>query len=83
MKNNDLDKVIPEFFETITKKSWTWERLTDAERERFLRVGFQDITGSKKQRIEAFNRAYRAFLLALDYNPTNWREPASSESILF
>lgn len=79
----DLGNTIPDYFERVTRNSWTWERLTHEEQERFLQVDFSTIRGNRHQRIEAFNTAYKAFLLALGYSPSNWREPATGEHVPF
>lgn len=72
----NLENTIPDYFERITKNSWTWHRLTEDEKRRFTSINFSKIKGSERQRIEAYNAAYLAFLTALGYNGYLWREPA-------
>lgn len=60
---------------TIIKHSWTWARLTDSEREQFIRVACDfDLRGDYNTRHNTLQGMYLAFLTALDYNPTTWRE---------
>ena len=63
------------YFQTVIKKSWTWEKLTQDEQQRFINMDvFDEIKGTDKTRIEWLNTIYEAFLIALDYKPTGWRE---------
>lgn len=66
------------FYENI-KKSWTYERLTTEEKNRFEKVIFSTqiqncLKGTYKQRYEILNSIYHSFLMALDYTPIGWRE---------
>ena len=64
-----------DYFNSVISHSWTWERLTDEEKERFKTcIDFGRIGGSKRQRIEVLNMVYGAFLHGIGYTPTNWRE---------
>ena len=68
--------VVEDYIENVIKKSWTWNRLTDEERERFLNMNvFDRIKGNDTTRIEWLNTIYHSFLEALEYNPIDWREP--------
>lgn len=70
-------------FQTIIKKSWTWERLTEVERQRFIDTDvFDRIKGNDKTRAEWLNTIYMVFLSALDYQPIGWRE-TDAEAPLF
>lgn len=66
---------VENYFQTVIKKSWTWTRLTEEERQRFIDMDvFDKIKGNDKQRIEWLNTLYQAFLVALGYKPDGWRE---------
>lgn len=85
MKNKDC--VFTDFLEMI-KKSWTYERLTEEEQAKIHCILLdsrtsENITGSYNQRWKALNALYYAFLIALDYTPTGWREPADDTIPLF
>lgn len=67
-------KVLDTYFENVIKKSWTWERLTEEERKRFLSLDFSKISGKDVTRIEWYHSMYYAFLLGLGYEPIRWRE---------
>ena len=67
-------KAIEVYLENVIKKSWTWGRLTDDERKRFLSLDFSKISGRDATRIEWFHSMYYAFLLGLGYKPIGWRE---------
>ncbi len=77
--SENLEQVIPDYFERVTKHSWTWERLTDAEKERFCELDFFCIKGNKKQRLDVFMLVYNAFLAALGYSWSGWRETESEK----
>lgn len=74
MKNNNLEMTIKNYFETVIKKSWTWAKLTQQEKENFIELNFDLITGTAKKRKAIFNLVYHAFLVGLGYKPTGWRE---------
>ena len=66
---------VENYFQNVIKKSWTWQKLTQEEQQRFIDMDvFDKIKGNDKQRIEWFNTIYTAFLIALDYKPIGWRE---------
>lgn len=68
-----------DFMEMICK-SWTWGRLTDAERTEFtdtLRRYNNDLIGNYRQRYTAYNAMYGAFLAGVGYKPLGWREAAT------
>ena len=61
--------------EEVTKKSWTWKRLTEKEKKEFLNTnGLQWIEGNDKTQLLWFESMYAAFLSALNYQPIGWRE---------
>lgn len=78
IKENALDI----FYKNI-KQSWTYEKLTIEERNRFEKVIFSVqiqncLKGTYGQRYEILNSIYHSFLMALDYTPIGWREESES-----
>lgn len=66
---------VENYFQNVIKKSWTWQKLTEEEQQRFIDMDvFDKIKGNDKQRIEWLNTIYTAFLSALGYKPIGWRE---------
>lgn len=60
-------------------KSWTWERLTTIEKNRFgdevsKETTQKIISGTYKQRWEILNALYSMFLEGCGYNGSTWRE---------
>ena len=60
-------------------KSWTWEKLTNDERNKFwdeLNKGTTKkiISGTYKQRWEVLNALYSMFLEGCGYNGRSWRD---------
>lgn len=76
VKNQTLEQVVPDYMETVIQNSWTWHRLTPAERARFENVGISKIGGTARQRTETLSLVYWAFLQGLGCDGWNWREPA-------
>ena len=63
----------------MTKNSWTYARLTDAEKEKLMETfewckNQKMLKGTLKQRWDLLHLLYTAFLNALDYKPIGWRE---------
>ena len=63
----------------MTKNSWTYARLTDAEKEKLMETfewckNQNLLKGTLKQRWNELHLLYTAFLNALDYKPIGWRE---------
>lgn len=76
MKDKNLAK--QEWLEMI-QKSWTWEKLTEEERNKFLELlehpcSSVVIRGNYDERWEACEALYHTFLEGLGYDPLNWRE---------
>lgn len=66
---------VENYFQTVIKKSWTWEKLTEEEQKKFVDMNvFDQIKGNDKTRIEWLNTIYQSFLTALGYKPIGWRE---------
>lgn len=65
-------------FKAMIGKSWTYERMTQEERERLAAVfnsaQAEEIKGDYSTRWAALQLAYRAFINAIGYNGMNWRE---------
>lgn len=67
--------VVENYFQNVIKKSWTWEKLTEEERKRFINMNvFDRIKGNDKTRVEWLNTIYESFLSALGYKCIGWRE---------
>ena len=67
--------VVETYFQNVIKKSWTWEKLTEEEQQRFIDMDvFDKIKGNDETRIEWLNTIYQSFLTALGYKPIGWRE---------
>lgn len=66
---------VENYFQNVIKKSWTWERLKEEEKQRFIDMNvFDRIKGNDKTRIEWLNTIYEAFISALGYMAIGWRE---------
>ena len=79
MKNQNI---VEDYIENVLKKSWTWKRLTDEERQRFLNMNvFDKIKGNEKTRIEWLYTIYHSFLEALGYKAIGWRETAEEKEM--
>lgn len=82
MKNKDLAFLE---FRKINERSWTYNRLTEAEKKAWsdtLASTAGTIKGTYNSRYQQLLNLYTAFLYALGYNenPISWREP-NPESI--
>jgi hypothetical protein len=72
----------------MIKQSWTWGRLTQEERTKFLELlehpcSAVVIKGTYNQRWEACEALYHTFLEGLGYKPLEWREQPSTKSTFF
>lgn len=66
---------VENYFKNVIKKSWSWEKLTDDERQRFIDMDvFDKIKGNDNTRIEWLNTVYQSFLAALKFTSIGWRE---------
>ena len=75
MSARNNSPVVQNYINKVIKKSWTWARLTEEERQRFLAMEFFDhIKGTERTRIEWLHSIYDAYLTALGYKPIGWRE---------
>ena len=74
----EKENAIKNFFE-MTKKSWTYGKLTEEEKLQFEKtleaVPVQEaIKGTYNQRWKVLQAVYMAFLNGCGYNDFNWRE---------
>lgn len=66
---------VENYFQNVIKKSWTWEKLTEEEQDRFISMNvFDRIKGNDQTKVEWLNTIYHTFLCALGYKPIGWRE---------
>lgn len=64
-----------QYYANVIKHSWTWERLTQDERMRFVDcLDLREVTGSESTRKRTMQCIYRAFLAGLGYDGFKWRE---------
>lgn len=74
------ENAVDDFLRMI-RQSWTWKRLTEGERNRFIEVLHQvRVSGTYDQRYEQANNFYHAFLYGAGYSPIGWREPEPAAS---
>ena len=85
MTNEKREQIRKDRFERITKKSWTYARLTETEKKRCEEaLFFFPIHGvTVRQIVQSYEAIYNAFLLALDYNALHWREERNDPVPLF
>lgn len=61
-----LDEVTNKFFQNVIKNSWTWQRLTEEEKQRFVNLDvFNKIKGNKDTREQWLITIYAGFLSGL------------------
>ena len=61
-----LDEAIGKYFQNVIKNSWTWQRLTEEEKHRFVKLNiFSEIKGNKDTRERWLSTVYTGFLLLL------------------
>lgn len=78
-----ISSAVEDYFQAVIKKSWTWAKLTEQEKQRFIDGNdFDVICGNDKQRVEWLNSMYHAFLMGCGYEPIGWREnePEANEN---
>jgi hypothetical protein len=70
----DKESAMEKYME-IMKKSWTYSRLTEEERERLCEaIRETKASGTFEKRFEMFHAVNYAFLLGVGYSPIGWRE---------
>lgn len=82
----NASQVVVNYFQDTIKKSWTWNKLTEEEQQRFVDMVIEDnifdrIKGKDKTRIEWFNTIYHSFLFALGYKFIGWRETEEEKEL--
>lgn len=66
---------VEDYFQNVIKNSWTWDRLTSDEQDRFTNMDvFDEIKGTDKIRVEWLYTIYKSFLIALGYKQLGWRD---------
>lgn len=73
-KNIDNMKYIKNHFNDVVVNSWSWNRLTEQEKQSFLDSDFSEIKGTKENQIILFNDLYFKFLENLGCNSMSWRK---------
>ena len=73
-KNIDDMKYIKNHFDDCIVNSWSWNRLTEFEKQAFLDSDFSEIKGIKENQILLFNDLYFNFLESLGCNSMSWRK---------
>lgn len=68
----------PQDFYNMIIKSWTYERFTKEEKEKFYDLLFSGriknaLKGNYYQRWEYLNNIYYSFLIGIGYDNFNWR----------
>lgn len=72
----NLDNVTNNYFQNVIKNSWTWQRLTEEEKQRFYDLDiFHEIKGNKDTREQWLFTIYAGFLAGCGYDGSKWREP--------
>jgi len=59
--------------------SWTWDRLSKEERDRFIKLITSDhitmiLKGTRSARWDILNGLYESFLIGVGYTPVDWRD---------
>ena len=72
------ENAISDFMDMISH-SWTWNRLTEDEKKRFINIlnsiAFRgELKGTYRQRWDIMNNFYTFFLEGCGYKPFRWRE---------
>ena len=83
--NRNKEDAIAVYMEMV-KNAWTWQRLTEKERNRFEHTvvdNDQRIKGNFDARWNILSLMYTSFLNALGYEPIGWRESNEDDLPLF
>lgn len=80
-----MDDVTEKYFQNIIKNSWTWQRLTEEEKQRFvdLDIIFSEIKGKKDTREQWLFTIYAGFLAGCGYDSFSWIDRKDKENPLF
>jgi hypothetical protein len=81
--NKNLE--VANFIERVIKKSWTFERLTEQEKQQVLSLldNMQCKAKTPGGVSRAIEKIYSKFLEAVGYKPCGWREINNVESLKF
>lgn len=78
----DKSEALSDFIKNI-ERSWTYDRMTEQERERlsktFSSIQAKELKGDYETRQAALQLAYIAFLDGLGFSGWNWREPKAKQ----
>ena len=82
----EKEQALPEFLDMI-RRSWTWQRLTEEEKARFLdeldagpsSAAGKSLGGTFEKRWYTLQAFYQFFLAGTGYRPDGWREPADAD----
>ena len=73
--SKNLHEVTNNYFQNVIKNSWTWQRLTEKEKQRFYDLDiFHEIKGNKDTRKQWLFTIYAGFLAGCGYDGSKWRE---------
>ena len=80
-----MDDVTEKYFQNVIKNSWTWQRLTEEEKQRFvdLDIIFSEIKGKKDTREQWLFTIYAGFLAGCGYDSFRWIDRKDKENLLF
>ncbi len=82
-----LDEATNKYFQNVIKNSWTWQRLTEEEKQRFVNLDvFNKIKGNKDTREQWLFTIYAGFLSGLGCDGRirwRWRETEEKEEPFF
>ena len=81
--NKDPATAVNDYLD-MQKKSWTWAKMTQGEQEKFIELlehpcSSTVIKGTYKQRYEACQALYHAYLAGLGYT-SNWRDGVDTKT---
>lgn len=79
MKREEITKNVYDFLDNTIYKSWTWEKLTPNEKNKFnnaveFLLDQKIVIGTKLQQESIIQGVYHAFLAGVGYTDFNWRE---------
>lgn len=78
------DKAMEDFFNNVIKKAWTWEKLTEEEKEKFCDMDvFKMIKGDDDTRTTWLSTIYSAYVYGLGFDGIAWRKEDREEIPLF
>ena len=74
--------VVEKYFHNVIEKSWTWSRLTEDEKQRFINMNvFERIRGDEQTKKEWLCTIYESYIEALGYKPIGWRETEEEKDV--